>query len=441
MNRPYSTYRICIDHEDKVKVEWTDLETKTRRELERDLNYVSKIIENSEAVSLLEAANVGSLSDRASTRRLGEILFESLFDDVLMFNFLDVYQSVRQKGNLRIELDIDETRFPAIAALPWEFLCLPEKANQGNIWLAADPNIIFSRRRSLYRIPDPLLLAEGEKLKIAVVVSAPSGLGSVDSAPVQKVLERLEKEHGDKVQVLPIVNLATVESINKVLEEKPHIFHFIGHGQLTGQIACEKGQIALVDELFGEADWKDADFFAGLFMRHTPGITLMQACEGAKLSESKALVDVAAKIGQQNVPVVVAMQYEVTNLTAGRFAVKFYECLAKDLPVDIAVQEGRYAIALNTQYQGRDFATPVVFSRIQDGYLFQRPNDQSQTTADGLTKRVSGADIQVDQYVKKLNEGSLVGVDRTGATPDGKSAGVNQSVEEANNANIIGYRG
>jgi len=378
MSKPYSTYRICVNYEDEVEVEWTDSETKSQRKLKRALNYNSRIVNNSEAANLLEAASAGSLSDRASTRQLGEILFEALLDDVLMFNFLDVYQNVKQQGGyLRVELDIDESRVPAIAAIPWEFLCLPEKAGQGSIWMAADPNIAFSRRRSLYGMPKSLKLAEDEKLKIAVVVSAPSepGLGKVEFEPVQKILEKLEKDHSDKIQVLPIVNPATVQEINKVLDEQPHIFHFIGHGQLTKKNGVEKSQIALVDELFGGADWKDADLFASLFTRPL-GVVLMQSCEGARRSDSMALVDVAAKIGQQNVPVVVAMQYEVTNLTAGRFAVKFYECLAKGLPVDIAAQEGRYAVAWNKEFQGRDFATPVIFSRIKDGYLFQRPDDK-----------------------------------------------------------------
>jgi len=378
MSKPYSTYRICVNYEDEVEVEWTDSETKSQRKLKRALNYNSRIVNNSEAANLLEAANTGSLSDRASTRQLGETLFEALLDDVLMFNFLDVYQNVKQQGGyLRVELDIDESRVPAIAAIPWEFLCLPEKAGQGSIWMAADPNIAFSRRRSLYGMPKSLKLAEDEKLKIAVVVSAPSepGLGKVEFEPVQKILEKLEKDHSDKIQVLPIVNPATVQEINKVLDEQPHIFHFIGHGQLTKKNGVEKSQIALVDELFGGADWKDADLFASLFTRPL-GVVLMQSCEGARRSDSMALVDVAAKIGQQNVPVVVAMQYEVTNLTAGRFAVKFYECLAKGLPVDIAAQEGRYAVAWNKEFQGRDFATPVIFSRVKDGYLFQQSNDQ-----------------------------------------------------------------
>ena len=57
------------------------------------------------------------------------------------------------------------------------------------------------------------------------------------------------------------------------------------------------------------------------------------------------------------------MQYEVSNVVASRFAYRFYERLAKGEPIDTAAQEGRYAIALSTQYRKRDFAAPVVFNQ------------------------------------------------------------------------------
>jgi formylglycine-generating enzyme required for sulfatase activity len=165
-----------------------------------------------------------------------------------------------------------------------------------------------------------------------------------------------------------------------VLEQQPHIFHFIGHGRLHDESGQEVGQIALVDDMFDEALWVDASFFGGLFNRHRPGVVMLQACEGGKLSASQAFVGVASKIVQQNIPVVVAMQYEVSNFTASRFAQRFYERLAQDDPVDIAAQNGRRAIALNTQYRKRDFATPIIFMRVEDGYLFKREEGSNSSS-------------------------------------------------------------
>lgn len=76
---------------------------------------------------------------------------------------------------------------------------------------------------------------------------------------------------------------------------------------------------------------------------------------------------------------------EVTNSTASCFANQFYKQLARENPVDIAVQLGRRSIGLGpTQYKKRDFATPVIFMRVQDGHLFQRESDQSDIESNQL---------------------------------------------------------
>jgi CHAT domain len=160
--------------------------------------------------------------------------------------------------------------------------------------------------------------------------------------------------------------------MDAVLTQAPHILHFIGHGRWQNEARQEVGQIAFVDPDFGEAMWVDADYFGELLNQHRPGVVMLQACEGGMLSASQAFVGVASKVVQQNVPVVVAMQYEVSNSTASRFARRFYQQLAEGDAVDIAAQYGRRAIALGpTQYRKRDFATPVIFMRVPDGHLFQ----------------------------------------------------------------------
>jgi hypothetical protein len=142
---------------------------------------------------------------------------------------------------------------------------------------------------------------------------------------------------------------------------------------------------------------------------------MLQACEGGMLSSSQAFVGVASKVVQQNVPVVVAMQYEVTNSTASRFALRFYQQLAANDPVDIAAQYGRRAIALgSTQYRKRDFATPVIFMRVQNGYLFQRQAEaKSSTLNDHSTIKDSAWNIQIvnqqgSKYNINLGPGSTV---------------------------------
>jgi hypothetical protein len=99
---------------------------------------------------------------------LGELLFNVLFDQGLRREFLDVYQKAQQENAvLRLELDVDEHKLPEVAALPWEFMYLTPGKLHGALWLAAAPNMVFSRRRALWRIPGPIRLETGEPLRIA----------------------------------------------------------------------------------------------------------------------------------------------------------------------------------------------------------------------------------------------------------------------------------
>ena len=377
MARAYYTYRIRLSNYERVQIEKRDAQQQSRGEPSGALRYQEKL---SELAPILKLVKEGSVNDSSQTRLLGEILFDVLFDDGLRQDFMSFYHQVvqQEKQLLRVELDIDEQGMPDLAALPWEFLCLPARANLGTIWVGTVPDLVFSRRRSQWIPAQPIQLEQNEKLRIALVISAPPGLPSVEYKPVQEALEKLASEQANRVELLPILASANPEEIDTILSKKPHIFHFIGHGRLENECDQEIGQIAFVDPDFGEAMWVDADYFSELFNQHRPGIVVLQACEGAKLSASQAFVGLASRVVQQNIPVVVGMQYEISNATASRFARRFYQQLAEDDPVDIAAQYGRRAIALGpTQYRKRDFAMPVIFMRVQDGYLFSRPGSKS----------------------------------------------------------------
>ncbi len=372
MPKTYYTYRIRLSNYDRVQIEKRDSQHQSLGEPAGALRYQEKL---PELTPLLQLVKDGAINDSRQTRLLGEILFDVLFDDGLRPDFVSFYHQVvqQEKQLLRVELDIDELGMPDLAALPWEFLSLPIRANLGTIWVGTVPDLVFSRRRSQWIPAQPIQLEQNEKLRIALVVSTPPGLPSVEYKAVQEALEKLASEQANQVELLPVVSSANPEAIDTILSKEPHIFHFIGHGRLENESNQEIGQIALVDPDFGEAMWVDADYFSELFNQHRPGIVMLQACEGATLSASQAFVGLASRIVQQNIPVVVAMQYEVSNATASRFSRRFYQQLAEDDPVDIAAQYGRRAIALGpTQYRKRDFATPVILMRVPNGYLFKR---------------------------------------------------------------------
>jgi hypothetical protein len=81
------------------------------------------------------------------------------------------------------------------------------------------------------------------------------------------------------------------------------------------------------------------------------------------------------------------MQFEMTDRAMITFASQFYSALAAGQPVDAATAEARKAIYAD----GNDveWATPVLFSRVLDGRLFDLRSDERQVP--GVEQRSSNA--------------------------------------------------
>lgn len=403
MLKTYYNYRIRINNYEIVEVEKSDIQNDFQGKLE---GKFSLKVNQEKLGEIAESLMTNSITDQRLTRTLGELLFYSIFDSTLCHDFLTVYdQVVRQNQNLlRIELDVDEKRIPVVAALPWEFLCLPEKLNKGTIWFATHPNLVFSRRRQLWQPARPIQLKAGEKLKIGLAVASPQDLPRIIYQPVQEELEKLAKEQPDRIEILPIVEQANPSKINQFLEKnQPHIFHFIGHGRF---LPDQHSQIALTN-LVNKCQWVDAEDFADYLNAHYPSVLVLQACEGAMQSSSQVFASVANRIVNQNIPVVVAMQYEVSNATACTFALEIYQRLGNGDSVDIAVQKARRQVVLSTNYKQRDFATPVLFMNVQNGYLFERANfshEPAKIDPVIISTPVVNREVDIMQPKSKINQ-------------------------------------
>ncbi|NES00943.1 MAG: hypothetical protein F6J86_45480, partial [Symploca sp. SIO1B1] len=75
-------------------------------------------------------------------------------------------------------------------------------------------------------------------------------------------------------------------------------------------------------------------------------------------------------------------------------------------PVDLAAQNGRRTIGLETQYRKRDFATPVVFMRVTDGYLFKRQGEEVEfrKANDQPTDKKNTQNIKIIDQHQEVNQ-------------------------------------
>lgn len=398
---PY-TYRIRITDKENVRVEKLEPDNKSGGEPPGKF-----LFENLPDIQILaDKARTGTLKN---PDEFGELLFKTLFDPVLQKDFSGFYEKARSANELlRIGLDIDESHLPKVAAIPWEFISIPPTQNQGKTIIATAPDMIFSRWRSQSAAPPkPILLSFEENLRIALAIAAPQDLGIVKYQEVHDALKKLCQT--ERIELLPLVNPANRKEIDEVLKQQPHIFHFIGHGRLKKTKGREYGEIALVDSI-GRAEWIRDDMFSELFIRPQPGVVLLQACESGASSE--AFAGVASRIVQQNIPVVLAMQFEISNCAATLFSIEFYKSLADNAPADKAAQEGRRRLSLEWTDKP-DFATPVIFMRVRDGNVFQRQEqkDNPSYSLEEILRKLSGriSDIPdiympVAKYVKRIQK-------------------------------------
>jgi len=363
-------YHICIPNADSVTVKkWTPGQ-QTPNGATGSFNK-DKLIET--VTPLLE--NYRNFIDNpGNIKKLGDALFDALFDQDLRPDFFDSYQTIVKQNHqkLKIVLEINESAMPEVIAYPWEFMCIPEKYNKGDIWFATDRNLTFYRSRysSLQEEPQYIQLEKEQKLKIALFVAKPTSrksetepdLSNVEYYEIQNQLNQLSYQKA-RMELLSVNNPAISKTVPSVLEtDKPDIFHFIGHGRLQEK----KGELAFVKNS-GEPDWKKAEDLSILFQKHHPKLVILQACNTGKESDLNAFSSVASRLMLQDIPIVIAMQFEVSNNTANIFMKTFYSEIANGKSVDTAMQEARFNVSEEKGYEKPDFAIPVIYMTALNG--------------------------------------------------------------------------
>ncbi len=208
MRRAYYTYHMYIANYERVRVDKLNTQRQSVEQAQGAFRLREKLQEKKEKITpLLESIRDNQLNSSDDAKELGEFLFDALFDDVLCHDFFRFYHQVIRAEDqfLRLELDIDEG-MPEVTSLPWEFMCIPERKNLASMWIGTEPKLVFSRRRSLWIPIRKIQLDRNEKLRIALVVSAPtgSGLGEVVYEPVQEALRKLAEVNTSKIELLPM---------------------------------------------------------------------------------------------------------------------------------------------------------------------------------------------------------------------------------------------
>jgi CHAT domain len=295
-------------------------------------------------------------------REFGEALFGALLADAAI---RDVYVAAAydaEKAGRGMRLTLYVGAAPDLAAVPWEFLYRRPGFLAQSVWT---PVVRYLDLES----PPPALSVE-PPLRLLGMVSQPTADGwpaldvELEKAKLEQSLAPLVADGYVELRWLPGSTLRDLQR-EVAHGDDFHVFHFIGHGEFddrTGQ-----GSLILGDA-DGRARHVDGETLGTVLCdRRSVRLAVLNACEGAKASPTDPLAGVAAGLVQHDVPAVVGMQFAISDPAAISFAAELYSGLAQGFPVDVAVTEGRRALATETDLE---WATPVLFMRVPDGRLF-----------------------------------------------------------------------
>ena len=295
-----------------------------------------------------------------TAKAFGAALFDAVFTGDVKACFRSSLDEVRrQNDGLRIRLRLGD---PSVADLPWEFLY----NRSVNRFIALSVHTPLVRYMDLPERIQPI--AVKPPIRVLVMISSPSDYPALD---VEAEWTLLNDSLADRIAAgqIAIERLAgaSLESLqHRLRRESYHIFHFIGHGEFDQ--ALQEGVLILESE--NKRGHKVDSQFLGMLLHDHESlrVAILNACEGARTSRTDPFAGSAQSLVQQGIPAVIAMQFEIANDVAGRFAHEFYGALADGYPIDASLTEARKSIFA----AGREveWGTPVLYLRAPDGRIF-----------------------------------------------------------------------
>ena len=336
--------------------------TRPFSELELE-NFVLKIGRPRRVVRRVDAP------ETAAIKSFGGQLYRALFHDELELNLLRSQALAAANGKgLRLRLRLSDT--PELAELPWEFLYDRTR----NHFLALSKRTPLVRFLEVPDPPRPLLVSP--PLRVLVMIASPSDYPQLDvEQEWTKLCDALRPlEQAGHVQ-LERLEAATLAALRQRLRRAEwHVFHFIGHG---GFDQDTQDGVLLLEDQTGRGLRVSGQDLGVLLNDHDPlRLVVFNACEGARADPSDPFAGTAQSLLQRGVPAVVAMQFEITDPAAIKFAQELYAAVADGYPLDAALTEARKAIWADGNQV--EWATPVLYLCAPDGRIFSVIPDEPE---------------------------------------------------------------
>jgi hypothetical protein len=329
--------------------------------------------------------------DEEVLTQMGQRLFETLFHGPAKEVLVRSQGRLQPDQGLRIVLRIAPTEHE-VAALPWEFLYDPD---QGPLVMLDSPIVRYLPQQSVI----PTLKTE-LPIKVLLTGAQPQELAKInvdrELQGVQSALADLVNQGRVKITAEPRL---TRSKFQQLLRQGFHVWHFAGHGGFksdgkTGALAFQDAQ--------GDLDWASALELGIMLNRSGVRLILLDACESGRLA-TEPFRNLAPALIRAQVPAVIAMQFKVPDAAARAFAGELYRALSEGFPIDACVTEGRKAVMGEVGLGRPDWGIPVVYTRAEDGRLFDLPA-AAQSTAPTPTAQSALPTLDADEHAEQIAE-------------------------------------
>lgn len=282
----------------------------------------------------------------------GEVLFDTLFPAAIR-RLYDVARSDERAARLNV---IFTSMISWIADKPWEFAF--DRAR--GAFLATEE--IQFVRNVLTAVPAQRIPPRPGRLRILVAVAQPFGSAplSVDEeiAVIRRGFEPLIEAGLVEIEVLA---KATPASLHGYIDTgRFDVVHFIGHGEFDPK--ANRGYL-LFEDGRGAATKVDDRSLREIFCQRDIRLVFLNACETGQGGRADFNRGVAPALVAGGVPIVVANQYKVLDISATTFAQHLYWGLAQGMSVGKAARESRIAVNYSLAGESIDWAVPVVYAR------------------------------------------------------------------------------
>ena len=303
------------------------------------------------------------LPTAAQARDAGTLLYKALFGPTLRPGIEHSLRAIDPQQGKGLRFVIDTTDTPELGRLPWEFLYSPEK----------DDFLFSDRMKPVVRwldVDEPTpTLSIAPPLRVLIAFAAPGGLAPLsigdELARLDQALAPLTKR--GLIGITRLEN-ATLERLDEaLLTVRPHVLHFIGHGDFNGG----DGLLLLESDTPDRAPDPLTGRRLGVLLRnHLANLRLvfLNSCMGGAVSPVDPFGGIAQTLIRRGVPAVIAMQFAIPDKAAVELSRHFYRYLAAGQPVDAALTSAR--AFLFARGHEVEWGAPALHMRSPDGRLF-----------------------------------------------------------------------